>query len=212
MRILRLIPRLGPTSVACRQFTLPGPSRHAVTLCAYSPGEPPGDRRLDYREGPGTARGLLAMLWPLLRQRSFDVVHIHSPQLGFLFLLTALLARPQLLSRTVMHVHGSYSTCRLIERWLLWLMFACCSRVVCCSHSSRRSFPRWYRWSAGRRLVTIRHGVDFDQVDRVWPFQAAAVGTQPIPLSLVTVGCLHARKNHATILPRWRRPDHARHG
>jgi glycosyltransferase involved in cell wall biosynthesis len=200
MRILRLMPRIGPTSAPYTQFTLPRLSQHTVTLCTFFPGEPPPDRRLDYREGTGGILGFMTGLWPLLRQRPFDVVHVHAPQMGFMFLIVALLARARLLSRTVMHVHGSYATYRRTDRWLLLPMFLCCGRVVCCSHASRRSFPWWYRFLAGRRFVTICHGVDLDHVDRLWPYQAAIVGTEPQPLNLVTVGRLHALKNHATVI------------
>jgi glycosyltransferase involved in cell wall biosynthesis len=200
MRILQLMTRAGTTSVPYAQSTLPRLDRHTVTLCTLEPVPLRTPRALHYRAGTGSYLRFAATLWSLLRQRSYDVVDIHSPQLGVAFLIVALVARPRMLSRTITHVHGSYATYTSAGRWLLLMLAACSRRVVCCGHTARRSFPRRFRWCAGRRLTTVRHGADLDLIDRRWPFRPSTVWTEPPPLSLVTVGRLQERKNQATIL------------
>lgn len=200
MRILQLMTRAGSTSAPYAQSTLPRLDRHTITLCTLQSVRLPMHRALRYCEGTGSYVRFFATLWSLLRQRSYDVIDIHSPQLGVAFLIVALVARPRMLGRTLTHVHGSFATYSRVERWLLLVMFACSRRVVGCGHTARRSFPGWFRWCAGRRLTTVRHGADLDLIDRRWPLRPSIAWTEAPPLSLVTVGRLNALKNHATIL------------
>ncbi len=200
MKILQLMMRAGPGSIPYTHYTALWRRRHRVTVCTFWPGQAAGDRQVQSVCGTGSMVSFGKQLRALLRARSFDLVHIHAPRLGAVLLVLALVSRRRLLSRTVLHVHGSYASYSRTDRWLLTLLCLCCARIVCGGHAVRRSMPKRVRRCAGRRLRTIRHGVDLDLIDRVWPIRPATEWTEPPPLSLVTVGRLTATKNHATIL------------
>ena len=166
MRILRLALSIGPTSAPYNQFTVPALDRHEVTFCTYYGAEMPVDHRVEHVASDGTLIGFLRRLGAELRAGQFDVVHVHSPHLALLFVAVALALQPKLIRRSVLHVHSSYHVLRPRNRWMLLPSFLLFTRVVCCSHASRLSFPWLYRLLAGWRLVTIRNGVDLRRVDR----------------------------------------------
>ncbi len=200
MKILRLILSIGPTSAPYNQFTLPVLDAHDVTLCTYFPSEGTSDCRIDYHEGTGRLGDCARDLATLLRTRKFDVVHIHSPHLALLFLLVAVVTRPSLISRTVLHVHSSYGVYRRRNRWMLLPGFLAFGRIVCCSHSSRKGFPWWYRLVAGRRLSTICNGVDLQRVDAAWKSPEWGTCRRVRDLRLISVGALRSLKNHETVI------------
>ncbi len=200
MKILRLVLSIGPTSAPYNQFTLPVLDVHDVTLCTYFPADAACDRRVDYREGNGQLWSFLQSLSALLRARSFDVVHVHSPHLGLLFLLVALVTQRSLISRTVLHIHSSYGVYRRRNRWMLLPGFFSFGRIICCSHSSRNSFPRLYQLAAGQRLSAICNGVDLQRVDSAWRFQEWGAFRRTRDLRLISVGSLRPLKNHETVI------------
>ena len=136
----------------------------------------------------------------MLRTEKFDVVHVHSPHLGLLFTLVAMFSRPSVLRRSVLHVHSNYHVYRPRNRWMLLPAFLAFGRIVCCSRSSRASFPWPYRLAAGRRLVTICNGVDLRRVDAAWQPMGMRTHKRDRPLQLITVGHLRTLKNQATVI------------
>jgi glycosyltransferase involved in cell wall biosynthesis len=50
---------------------------------------------------------------------------------------------------------------------MLLLAFASFHRIICCSHASLESFPKFFRWLAGDRICAIQNGIDLDRVRRV---------------------------------------------
>lgn len=173
---------------------------HAVTLCAFLPAETAIDCRVDFHNGEGRLRQYVSQLATLLRTREFDVVHVHSPHLALLFLVVALFVRPQAILRSVLHVHSSYDVLRRRNRWMLLPAFLVFRRVICCSYASRQSFPKLYRFLAGRRLLTIANGMDRDRVDRVMTARQRGVDQRADDLRLVSVGHLRPLKNHETVI------------
>ena len=141
MKILQLMLRAGPTSVPFTQYTLPRLDRHAVTLCTFLPGRPLRDRHLNHHDGTGNVLEFLTSLRWLVRRQSFDIVEVHDPWLGFALLIVGLMTRVQLLSRTILYVHGSYRTYSWSQRWVLLLLFACCAHIVCCGHAAHAVSP-----------------------------------------------------------------------
>ncbi len=108
MKVLRLVRQIGPISASYHHFTLPLLDEHHVTLCAYQPTAAAVDCRIDNRSGDGTLGSFLRVLASALRDRTFDVVHVHDVRLALLWLIVAAVVRPSLLRRSVMHLHRSF--------------------------------------------------------------------------------------------------------
>ena len=102
----------------------------------------------------------------ILNKKEYDVIHAHSPHVGFLLLLAKLFIIRRTLP-TVMTVHDSYPNFKPRNRLLLLPVFAGFRRIVCCSRSSLESFPSIYKRLAGDRLSFVQNGLDIARVDRI---------------------------------------------
>lgn len=150
-------------------------------------------------EGNSQLKGYLRVLRAALREHVYDIIHIHSPHLGLLYLWARLLTGVKHQASTVYTVHSSYPNYKLRNRLMLIPAFALFDQVVCCSYSSFNSLPRVLKWLAGNRLCAVQNGVDIERVDRT-------VGNRPRSdhpngeFSVMTVGRLEAVKNPFSIL------------
>jgi hypothetical protein len=136
LRVLRLIDSICESNSPYQQFTLPLADKQAVTLCTLfqSAEQVPGTIRVF--QGNGTIGGFFNNLKRALQARNYDIVHVHSPHLGVLFMLGSLVFRRKLIRRAVYTVHSSYSNYRLKHRLMLTLVMLSYRRIVCCSRSS----------------------------------------------------------------------------
>lgn len=225
MKILELALTAGPSSVAYQQLVRPlvqfgGQTQYwpasppalsppewqadclplKITLCTYFPTQIWPDARIELFQGDGRWRSLLHTLRTLLATRSFDVVHIHTPQLALIFLAAAMCTRPSMLRRTALHLHGSYPTLSIRDRRLLLPALLLLGRVFCCSQASRQRLPWWARLLARHRLLAIPYGVDFERVDRMWIPKDWGIVDRTRDLQLVSVGKLCETKNHECVI------------
>ncbi len=199
-RVLRLLLGVGETSAPYNQFSLAARHRHDITLCTFfrpAVAVPPD---IAVYAGDGTFPGFFRALGAALREREYDVIHVHKPHVGLLLLLRALARRPPLpLPPVLFTVHNSFPNFSARNKALLLPMFAFADRVVCCGRQTRQSFPRPFRWLAGRRLDCIPNGVDLRRVDR---FLAAAGPAAPDPdaFTVLSIGRLIPMKNPLALL------------
>ena len=110
--------------------------------------------------------GFLRVLRAALRENAFDIIHIHSPHLGMLYLWARLFTRLKHRASTVYTVHSSYPNYKSRNRFMLILPFALFDKIVCCSNSSLDSLPRFLKRLASDRLCAVQNGVDLERVDR----------------------------------------------
>jgi glycosyltransferase involved in cell wall biosynthesis len=200
MKILRLALSIGPTSPELNQFTLPVVHRHEITVCTFFPCRNPRQQGFRWRPGSGRLWPFLHELWRLLRNEHFDLVHVHSPHLGLMFLAVAIFVRPRLIRRSILHLHSSYGVYRMRNRWMLFPSFLLFARLACCSRASYESFPRLYRWTAGGRLTVVRNGANLERVDLARPTIAKRSRLADRPLQLVSVGRMRELKNHRYVI------------
>ncbi len=204
LKVLRLVLRIGPTSGPFNQLTLPTLDRFETTVCSYFPSPFAGsglpDARLRYYEGNGRATAFVNRLRRLLRQRHFDVIHVHSPHLGPLLNAASLPGLRWNSRRTVMTLHSSYSVYKKRNRCLLWPSFLTAARLVCCGQASLDSLPSWLRFAGGQRLTSISNGVDVAHVDEARPLPLRDDSAENRPFRLISVGALRGLKNHLTVV------------
>ena len=167
LKILRIILAIRETSAPYNQFSLAWADKHDITICTYFASDIVPSQTVEVIEGDGSIRGFFRALKAALHGKDYDVIHIHSPHLGCLFLLAALFFYRQLLNSTVITVHDSYQNYKLRNRLMFLPVFASFRRIVCCGQASYESFPFLYRWLAGNRLCAIPNSLDVARVDRI---------------------------------------------
>jgi len=166
IRILRIIDSVSPLSSPYNQFFLPLIGIHDSVLCTLFQSEIEGLKGIPFFFGDNTLKGFFRALKKALSQKKYDVVHVHSPHLAVLFVIGALVFAPSMLRSTLYTIHGSYPNYRFKHRLMLLLVMVLYRKIVCCSESSFRSFPKIYKFLAGKRLYTIPNGVDISRIDR----------------------------------------------
>ena len=143
-------------------------------------------------EGNGTLFGYFRVLHQALRARSYDVVHAHTPHVAIAFLLVAWWCRRGLLRRTVFTVHNCFENHKLRNRLMLWPVFVFFRRVVCCSRSCFESFPRFYRWLAGKRFCCVQNGVNIKRIEEA---RRTLDGRDDATFTVAAIGRMVAIKN-----------------
>ena len=167
LKILRIILAIRETSAPYNQFSLAWADKHDITICTYFASDIVPSKTVDVFEGDGSVKGFFRALKAALHGKKYDVIHVHSPHLGCLFLLAALFRYRKLLNSTVITVHDSYQNYKLRNRLMFIPVFASFRRIVCCGQASYDSFPSLYKWLAGDRLCAIPNSLDVARVDRI---------------------------------------------
>jgi len=165
--ILHLVISIGETNAAYNEHCLPLAEERDITICTYFRSDiiPPDNIKIF--QGDGSIKGLFRGVRAALDARKYDIVHIHSPHLGILFLAATRFGYRKFAASDVVTVHDSYPNYKLRNRLMFLPIFASFRRVICCSQASFNSFPIFYKWLAGRRLGVVQNGLDIARVDRI---------------------------------------------
>ncbi|MFO7904816.1 MAG: hypothetical protein ACQESR_18815 [Planctomycetota bacterium] len=172
------------------QFTQPLLEAREVTFCTYTGPDFCLDPRIDHVTGEGKLGRFLNRVWNLARTKDFDLIPIHAPRLAPLLVGVALMARPDLVRRTLVHLPGDCHPFRLRDRVSLLLAVLLWGMVVCGSNALRRRLPWFHRMLARQRLVPIPGGVDCRHADAHCPPHRLGVIDRAEDLQLVSWGRL----------------------
>ncbi len=167
LNILQILFTLKETSGPYNQHSLAVIDRHHIALCTYCKPRLNVSKVIALFAGDDSLRGFFRALKTALAAKEYDIIHTHSPHVGFLLVIANLFMPGKVMHRTVHSVQNSYQNYKLRNKLLLLPVFAFFRRVVCCSQSCFESYPGFYKWLAGDRLSYIPNGLDIDRVDRV---------------------------------------------
>lgn len=168
LRILHIILTANETSAAYNEHCLPWAEKRHVSISTFFKSNVTIPNTISLYEGDGSIKGFFRGLRRALNNGEYDAIHVHSPHLGFLFLLaTHLHFFLKYAPYTVVTVHDSYQNYKLRNQLMYLPVFASFRKVICCSQSSYDSFPTLYKWLAGDRFCYVQNGVDISRVDRI---------------------------------------------
>ena len=167
LSILHIVLSIGETSAPYNEHCLPRADQRDITICTYFGSDITCPRTITLFEGNGSLTGFFRVLKAALDAKEYDIIHVHSPHLGLLFLAGALFAHRKFASSTIITVHDSYPNYKPRNRLMFIPVFASFQRVICCSRASYESFPVFYKWLAGDRLGVVQNGLDIARVDRI---------------------------------------------
>lgn len=166
--VLHLLLAITETSAPYNEHCLSLAGKRDITICTYFRSDIAPPREIGLFEGDNSLAGFFRALRGALGAKEYDIVHAHTPHVGFLFLIANAIDREYVRS-TVFTVHSSYRKLnyKLRNRLMLIPVFARFQKVVCCSQASYDSFPWFFKRLAGDRLCTVQNGMNIDRVDRV---------------------------------------------
>jgi glycosyltransferase involved in cell wall biosynthesis len=165
--ILHLVISIGETNAAYNEHCLPLAEERDLTICTYFSSDitPPDNIRMF--QGNGSMKGFFHGVRAALDAKEYDIVHVHSPHLGILFLAATRFGYHKFAASNVVTVHDSYPNYKLRNQLMFIPIFASFRGVICCSQASFNSFPVFYKWLAGDRLGVVQNGLDIARVDRI---------------------------------------------
>ncbi|HET9589255.1 MAG TPA: glycosyltransferase family 4 protein, partial [Anaerolineales bacterium] len=155
LNILRIILAVRETSAPYNQFSLAWADKHDITLCTYFASDIIPPNTITTFEGDGSVKGFFHALKAAISAKKYDIIHVHSPHLGLLFLIATLFSDGKSVPSTVITVHDSYQNYKLRNRLMFIPVFASFKRIVCCGQASYNSFPSFFKWLAGARLCVV---------------------------------------------------------
>lgn len=197
--ILHLVISIGETNAAYNEHCLPLAEERDITICTYFRSDliPPDNIKMF--QGDGSIKGFVRGVRAALDAKKYDIVHVHSPHLGILFLVATRFGYRKFAASEVVTVHDSYPNYKLRNRLMFLPIFASFRRVICCSQASFNSFPILYKWLAGRRLGVVQNGLDIVRVDRIIA-KTHKVSVQTCDFTTVAISRLVEIKNPFAIL------------
>jgi glycosyltransferase involved in cell wall biosynthesis len=203
--ILRLLLQIRETSAPYNQLSLAWPDHQNITICTYFKSQIRHSQEIRVFEGDGTLRGFFRGLRAALKHKEYDVIHVHAPHLGLLFLIANILPHRGRLRTAVYTVHNSYRSYKWRHRIMLIPIFAFFQRVVFCGQACFESFPHRFRWLARGRICAVQNGIDLARVDRVLGVDARC-GSKG-NFTIAVVGRLIPIKNSLSVLLAFQQSD-----
>lgn len=168
MSVLHLMLEVSEEEFPFKSLGVAWSSRHDISICSFFRPKTEVPRSITLYEGDGSVRGFIRALRAAQEAKEYDVLHAHSPHVGFLLLLNQLL-HGRSLRGAILRVNYSYSGSglKLRNRLMLLPIFATFARLTFVSDASFQSFPWPYRLLAGGRSCVIPNGVDVSLLDGV---------------------------------------------
>src|SRR5512139_403430 len=99
---------MGETSAPYNEHCLASSDKHNIAICTLLRAEISPPDRLTLFEGDGSVIGFFRALRAALDAAEYDIIHAHSPHVGFLFLVARMFWPGKSMPATVFTVHSSY--------------------------------------------------------------------------------------------------------
>ena len=200
LRILHIILAIKPPNGQYNEHCLPMLHKREITICTYFKSiwgitPPTGITLFD---GDNSLKGFFRALQAALKEKEYDVIHVHTPHAGVLLPMTLFLSGlyRKIKPSTVHTIQNSFQNFRLLHKLMFIPGFIFNQWLVFCSHACYESFPGFYKWLAGNKVHIVQNAVDLDRIDRTT--KAISV-VHDEHFTVVTVGLIKI-KNAVTVL------------
>lgn len=198
-RILHIILGLTPTNGQYNEHCLPLRKTRDITICTYFKSEITPPEEISLYDGDSTMRGFFRTLGTSLREKEYDVIHVHTPHAGLLLLIYLFFSGLyNKLNRSTVHtIQNSYGNFKFHHKLMFLPSFAFFQYLVFCSKSAEESFPELFKWLGRGRMSVVQNTVDINRIDSVMnnmnndrpseQFEIVTVGLIPMknPLSML---------------------------
>ncbi len=185
------------TCCAYNEHCLPMRHERDITICSYFPSEMEIPSELALYEGNGSISGFMANLKKALRRKEYDIIHLHSPHVGLMFILTCLMLG-KYYRQTVYTVHNSFQNYKPRNQYMMMPVFMYFRKIVMCSKSALESFPSFYKWLGKGKFHVVQNAVDLDRIETVIARNKSAKRNPQF--TIATIGRVIEIKNYFTLL------------
>ncbi len=204
LRILHIILVLKPTNGQYNEHCLPLMDQRDITICTFFRSEITPPKAITLFDGDSTIMGFFRALRAALKEKEYDVIHVHTPHAGVLLPMTLLISGlyRKIKPTTVHTVQNSFQNFRLSHKLMFIPGFIFNQWLVFCSQASYESFPGFYKWLAKGRIDVVQNAVDLNRIDRI---RKVIPVVRDDHFTIITVGLIKI-KNAVTVLEASFRP------
>ncbi len=201
MKLLRLANTLNATSAPYNQFSLGLKNEIDQTYCSLLPNSIISDKKIYSSHANGSLLKLYFELKRQIKEKSFDVIHIHSGLTGIIFFLAILPSNLHLINKTVFTLHNSWYVLKKRNRLLNIFVMILCRNVCTCGESSFQSIPGYLKHLIGKKMIPVVNGFDNKRIDKIEMFEAHEKNFQDeAKIKLLYVGAFNQMKNQIALL------------
>jgi glycosyltransferase involved in cell wall biosynthesis len=190
---------LTPTNGQYNEHCLPLRKSREITICTYFKSEITPPEEITLYDGDSSMSGFFRALGSSLKDREYDVIHVHTPHAGLLLLIYLFFSGlyNRLKPSTVHTIQNSYKNFKLRHQIMFIPSFAFFQHLVFCSKASYESFPSLFKWLGNGRTNVVQNAVDINRIDNV--IKNVEEEPQSNQFEIVSVGLIRM-KNPLTML------------
>jgi glycosyltransferase involved in cell wall biosynthesis len=207
LNILHIILSAGETNCQYHEHCLPVKHQRNITICTYFQKKDPSPDEITVFNGDNSLFGFFRALNSALQAQKYDVIHVHAPMTGFLFLLATFLSgwygKAKL--HTVYTVHNSYQNFTRKNQLLMMPIFAGFQELIFCSHACLESFPDSWRQRYGHKMHVVQNAVNLDRIEKT--ISEIDPNRRSDLFTITSVGRLITIKNPLTLLNAFQQAD-----
>ena len=202
MKLLRLTPALKATSAPYNQFSLGLKNTIDQTIFSFhSYKDIEIDKDIEVVHGSGSILSSYLALKELVKNNTYDVIHIHNGLTGILFFLSIFPFNLRLLRKSVFTLHNSWYVLKTRNQFLDFFVMMFSASVCTCGKSSFDSIPRVIKFFIGKKMIPIVNGFDNKRIDNVLINKSKnKCYRKESYLKVLCVGTLNNTKNQIALL------------
>lgn len=192
INILRLILNLTHTSGVYHQTILPQKKiSNQTILSIFEPEIKTKDA--EFYNSDNSIIRYLYLLKKILSEKDIDVIHAHTPHVGFLFIVFSIIFRKKS-PKKLFSIHYSYNFIKLRNQLSILPIFLFFDKIIFCSESSKNSFPKWILYFARNKSSIIYNGVDLELINE------KNIKPDDTSFTIITVSRLDKNKNLDSVI------------
>ena len=201
MKLLRLATTLNSTSAPYNQFSLGFRNSIDQTYCSFLPNELSIKHGIKAHNGNGSILKMIKLIKNLISHNDYDVVHIHSGITGIIFLISIFPFRVQMLNRTLFTLHNSWSTLKLRNQILNFIVMLVSKKICTCGVACKKSIPKIINLFIEKKTTSVVNGFDHNRIDIIKNNKRdIRFFSENSKIKILYVGALNNTKNQISLL------------
>lgn len=201
MELLRLANTLNSTSAPFNQFTLGFKNSFSQTYCSLFKSELDIPKEIKEYSGKGSVFRILKIIRNLLKNKNYDIIHIHSGLMGIIFLLAIFPFKILILKKTIFTLHNSWNVIKTRNQFLNIIIMFFSKKICLCSEASKNSLPFFLYFLLKKKIYVLQNGFDHHRIEKIKSNKKRSCHfNEKSKIKIVCVGALNNTKNQISIL------------
>lgn len=166
LKILRLQLETNSSSAPYNNFTLNTRDKYSIYTISYTTAAEILQNDASIIDSQKNILKYIQNIARVIKTSNIDIVHIHSVHPGVFFIIYCLFTlKFGILKKSIITIHNSYENYSFRNKILYSVNFIFIAKVVYCSSSSFKSFPKFF--TNITKSTTINNGVNLSEIRKI---------------------------------------------